>query len=102
MERKKLHSAFGMIKNPDTTAFILFNAEARDEMTGIESFGKVEILSDKGDMREAAARLFALLNELDTQGIESIYAERVPDLGLGRAINDRLSRASYKAKLRLD
>jgi len=43
-----------------------------------------------------------LLNELDTQGIESIYAERVPDLGLGRAINDRLSRASYKAKLRLD
>ncbi len=102
MERKKLHSAFGMIKNPDTTAFILFNAEARDEMTGIESFGKVEILSDKGDMREAASRLFALLNELDTQGIESIYAERVPDLGLGRAINDRLSRASYKAKLRLD
>jgi hypothetical protein len=42
--KKKLHSAFGMIKNPDTTAFILFNAEARDEMTGIESFGKVEIL----------------------------------------------------------
>jgi L-threonylcarbamoyladenylate synthase len=98
MERKKLHSALSEIPNPEKTALILFNAESRDEMSGIESFAKVIILSDKGDLREAASRLFALLNELDTQGLESIYAERVPDQGLGRAINDRLSRASYKIK----
>jgi L-threonylcarbamoyladenylate synthase len=98
MERKRLRSALGAIKTPKKRAIILFNAEAREELKGIESFGEVFVLSERGDTREAAARLFALLNELDIQGLESIYAERVPEQGLGRAINDRLSRASYKAK----
>lgn len=102
MERKRLLPALGAIKTPEATAIILFDAEAREELKGIEFYGEVNVLSEKGDTREAAARLFALLNELDTRGLKSIYAERVPEQGLGRAINDRLSRASYKAKSGLD
>ena len=62
-------------------------------------FDWVQILSEEGDMREAAARLFSLLHDLDEAGLAAIYAERVPDAGLGRAINDRLYRASRKERV---
>lgn len=53
------------------------------------------ILSPAGDLAEAARNLFSAMRELD--GEESaivIFAERFPDEGLGRAINDRLQRAA--------
>ena len=53
------------------------------------------ILSPSGDLQEAARNLFSALRELDAQPVEIILAEYVPDHGLGRAINDRLSRASH-------
>lgn len=56
--------------------------------------GPVELLSAQGDLREAATRLFACLRRLDSAGATRIVAWRVPDTGLGRAINDRLSRAA--------
>jgi len=62
-------------------------------------FDAVQILSEEGDMREAAACLFSLLHDLDEAGLAAIYAERVPDAGLGRAINDRLYRASRKERV---
>lgn len=53
-------------------------------------------LSPAGDMVEAAANLFAALRRIDaiagTAG--TIAVARVPDRGLGRAINDRLRRAA--------
>lgn len=52
------------------------------------------VLSERGDLAEAARRLFAALRELDASGAELVVAEPVPDEGLGRAINDRLRRAS--------
>ena len=54
------------------------------------------ILSPTGDLAEAAKNLFAYLRELDQLAIEMIYAESLPDEGFGRAINDRLSRASAR------
>lgn len=60
-------------------------------------FAVVELLSASGDLREAAANLFAVMRRLDAAGLDLILAERVPDKGLGRAINDRLQRASYSA-----
>jgi L-threonylcarbamoyladenylate synthase len=51
-------------------------------------------LSSSGDLREAAANLFAYLAELDASGAKSIAVMPVPDHGLGEAINDRLSRAA--------
>jgi len=57
-------------------------------------FHHVEILSKKGDMREAAANLFAAIRHLDTLNLDLILAEAIPEIGLGRAIMDRLRRAS--------
>lgn len=54
----------------------------------------VEILSEEGDLREAAANLFAAIRRLDAQRLDCIVAEPVPETGLGRAIMDRLRRAS--------
>jgi L-threonylcarbamoyladenylate synthase len=54
------------------------------------------ILSPKGDMKEAAHNLFAYLREMEAMTIDVIIAEEAPDTGLGKAINDRLRRASTR------
>ena len=51
-------------------------------------------LSLRGDLVEAAANLFSHLRALDATGAQSIAVMRVPDHGLGEAINDRLRRAA--------
>ena len=56
----------------------------------------VEILSASGDLREAAANLFAALHRLDSLNLSVIYAQSVPEQGLGIAIMDRLRRASHR------
>jgi L-threonylcarbamoyladenylate synthase len=57
-------------------------------------FAAVEVLSATGDMREAAATLFAKMRRLDEAGVELIVAEAVPETGLGIAIMDRLRKAA--------
>lgn len=57
-------------------------------------FAVVRQLSDHEDLREAAAILFRYLRELDGADLDLIVAERVPNEGLGLAINDRLQRAA--------
>ena len=60
--------------------------------------GLVFNLSEAGDLREAAARLFAGLRWLDAEGrrrgLIRIAAMAVPQEGLGAAIADRLARAA--------
>jgi L-threonylcarbamoyladenylate synthase len=51
-------------------------------------------LSPAGDLREAAANLFAMLRELDASGADTIAVMPIPDVDLGEAINDRLARAA--------
>jgi L-threonylcarbamoyladenylate synthase len=61
-------------------------------------FGDVEAdlnLSLRGDLKEAAANLFAMLRALDARG-RPIAASPVPMTGLGEAINDRLARAAVR------
>lgn len=53
-------------------------------------------LSPAGDVQEAAQNLFKAMRELDKLPVKVILAEQVPDYGLGRAINDRLSRAAAR------
>ena len=53
-----------------------------------------EILSPSGDPEEAASNLYAALHRLDKCNLDVIIAERFPDEGLGKTINDRLERAS--------
>ncbi|MEY2600229.1 MAG: hypothetical protein RLZZ142_2488 [Verrucomicrobiota bacterium] len=59
-------------------------------------FAVTERLSESGDLREAAATLFAKMRALDESGVDRIVAEAVPSVGLGVAINDRLRRASAR------
>ncbi len=59
-------------------------------------FTAVEVLSYKSDLREAAANLFAAMRSLDEKSLDVIIAQAVPHEGLGRAINDRLYKASHK------
>jgi len=55
-------------------------------------------LCERGDLSEAGQRLFAAMRELDALKLDCIMAEKVPDEGLGRAINDRLVRAAARRR----
>ncbi len=55
-----------------------------------------QVLSINGSFQEAAANLYKALYELDRQKPDIIIAERLPDIGLGQSINDRLKRATSK------
>ena len=55
-----------------------------------------EILSDTGNLQEAAKGLYAALHRLDKLHLDVIIAERFPNYGLGKTINDRLQRAVKK------
>lgn len=57
-------------------------------------YAAVEILSPGGDLREAAANLFGAIRRLDERRLDGIYAQTVPEAGLGLAINDRIQRAA--------
>jgi L-threonylcarbamoyladenylate synthase len=54
----------------------------------------IEILSKSGDLKEAASKLYSTLHKLDSLNLDLIVAERFPDVGLGKSINDRLERAT--------
>lgn len=81
---------------PGRRAAIAFDGGQGRALSATGFFERVVVLSERGDMVEAASRLFALLYELDAEDFDALYAERVQDQGLGRAINDRLYRASKK------
>jgi L-threonylcarbamoyladenylate synthase len=51
-------------------------------------------LSARGDLTEAAARLFEGLHVLDVPGVVRVAVMPLPETGLGLAINDRLRRAA--------
>jgi L-threonylcarbamoyladenylate synthase len=53
-----------------------------------------EILSVTGNLNEAAKNLYAAMHRLDHSNLDIIVAERLPDVGLGKTINDKLERAS--------
>lgn len=72
-------------------ALLLFG---NDDMPGIENAVTVENLSESGNLEEAAARLFSALRRLDESGAAHIAVAAIPHVGLGEAINDRLSRAA--------
>jgi len=55
----------------------------------------IKILSETGNITEAAAHFFQSLHELDRPEISRICAQLTPEEGLGVAINDRLKKASH-------
>ncbi|MDB5273805.1 MAG: threonylcarbamoyl-AMP synthase [Chitinophagaceae bacterium] len=74
----------------------------KDKRIGVLSFQRdvpnttiQRILSPTGDTHEASKNLFRFLRELDQSEAEVLITEFVPEYDLGRAINDRLQRATY-------
>lgn len=55
-----------------------------------------EIVSKNRDLKEAASNLYAALHRLDKMNLDIIIAQKFPDYGLGKSINDRLTRAAKK------
>jgi len=53
-------------------------------------------LSSSGDYDEAARNLFSAMRTLDETNATLILAEELPEIHLGKAINDRLRRAAAK------
>lgn len=67
-----------------------------DAVPGVDAATSVMNLSERGDLDEAAARLFGYLRALDARGARAIAVMPVPHHGLGEAINDRLRRAAVE------
>lgn len=63
-------------------------------LPGADTAHAVFNLSENGDLREAATRLFSGLRALDATQAQTICVQHVPREGLGAAINDRLRRAA--------
>ncbi|MFT4737371.1 MAG: L-threonylcarbamoyladenylate synthase [Cyclobacteriaceae bacterium] len=70
---------------------------------GIISFSKLytnvakcEVLSERGNLDEAARQMFGALRRLDQENIDLILTEPFPNTGVGRAINDRFQRAAVR------
>lgn len=96
----------GMLKKhyAPKTKLTIFNSE--DEYTGRLAFinfgsnqvplnvDKVVNLSPNGDFKEAAERIYSTLRELDSGDYDMILTAYLPDTGIGKAINDKLKRAS--------
>lgn len=77
--------------------------EHKGKRIAVIAFGKTDIasenitlfnLSEKGLLQEAALNLFRYLRLADESNVELVIAGKVPDEGLGKAINDRLRRAA--------
>ncbi len=77
------------IKKNESSGFIFFKNDFLDVSNKI-------ILSENGNLDEAARNLYNAMHTMDSKGFEKIYIERFPETELGRTINDRLKRATAK------
>ena len=59
------------------------------------AFGEVRILTEDGDLKEYAARLFGAMHDLQASDVSVILAQPVPETGIGVAIMDRLRKAAH-------
>ena len=58
------------------------------------TFKNYYYLSKKNDLKQAAKNLYSLLRHIKRDGYKMIAVEKIPNIGIGRTLNDRLNRAS--------
>ncbi len=82
-----------------------FIYENQDLKIGVLSLGKLEItqpnttcinLSLAADLEEASTNLYKSMYDLDGMGLDSIIIELFPEVGIGKSLNDRIYRASFR------
>lgn len=86
-----LVSKVEMSRLPKRVGYIGFAAGSNAPQS---SFAAAINLSKTGDLHEVAANLYRALHELDDMGLDLILVDSCEEHGLGRAIMDRLQRAS--------
>jgi len=74
-------------KAKDNVAHILINKRKNDKKNFF-------YLSKKSDLKEAAKNLYSTLRKIKKDGYKRIAVEKIPKIGLGLSINDRLNRAA--------
>ena len=72
-----------------TNAFITIGKQQKDKKNYFN-------LSKKSDLNEAASKLYTTLRKIKKLKFKKIYVVKIPNIGPGIAINDRLKRAAVK------
>lgn len=62
------------------------------------NYTSVKILSESANLKEIASKLFASIRDMDNLGLDLIVVDTCAEVGLGRAIMDRLRKASAGTK----
>ena len=92
----------GMLKRHYSPGIpLLLNQKQADKNCALITFGKKYKnkrnyfnLSKKSDLKEAASNLYKTFRKIKKQGFKKIYVVKIPNIGVGIAINDRLKRAA--------
>ena len=92
----------GMLKKHYSPGIpVILNQKRADKNCALITFGKKYKnktncfnLSKKSDLKEAASNLYKTFRKIKKQGFKKIYVVKIPNIGAGIAINDRLKRAS--------
>ena len=92
----------GMLKKHYSPGIpVILNQKGADKNCALITFGKKYKnktnyfnLSKKSDLKEAASNLYKTFRKIKKQGFKKIYVVKIPNLGPGVAINDRLKRAA--------
>lgn len=109
--KEKAPNAPGMLEKhyaPRTKTYLVENiasfiAQHSDQKIGLllhlkepkdYDVAKIIYLTETGDLKEAASKLYSAMHELDKLDLDLIVAQRFPDIELGKSINDRLERAT--------
>lgn len=110
-KKEKAPDAPGMLAkhySPITKTYLVkdiekFIADDKSKSIGVISFSETVTasnikhqvaLSKSRDLNEAAFNLYSALHTLDHLNLDIIVAQKLPDHGLGKSINDRLERAT--------
>ena len=94
----------GMLKKHYSPGIpIILNKKPSNEQFALITFGKKYKnkknyfnLSQKSDLKEAASNLYKTLRKIKKKKFKKIYIVKIPNIGPGIAINDRLKRAAKK------
>ena len=94
--------AFNSIKHYVTSKKVKINVSEVGKNDALLAFGKplknqcryVLNLSPSGDLKEAAANFFSMLQQLDATDVENICIMSIPEAGIGVALNDRIRKAA--------
>lgn len=92
-----LRNSLSIAQYPARVGLIAFSKP--DDLQAKFAYSAVSVLSTDQNLNEIAAKLFAAIREQDELGLDLIVVDSCSEIGLGRAIMDRLLRATAKFDL---